>query len=312
MENILFSLRVVFPFLLYMTLGLVSRRFIQVENLSGILNQVVFKLILPIHLFLTTAKTRVDIGSLSGLYLFAFVAILLIFLVFWFYYDRKDLPRKQKGVLIQASYRSNYILFGAPLGAALLGEDQAGIVVLLIPVVIPMFNLLSIFALSYYGSDDHVGFKGVLVKIAKNPLILGILAGFLWKLTGLDLPDILVQPLQRVGSMATPMALIGLGHAFSFSASKAYSHQLVRSVFIRLLLVPFLTLGAAALLGIHGGGIVALLAVFASPVAISSYAMAEAMDNDGKLAGQILVYTTLLSSLSLFFIIFVLKSLTLI
>ena len=79
MENILFSLRVVFPFLLYMTLGLVSRRFIQVENLSGILNQVVFKLILPIHLFLTTAKTRVDIGSLSGLYLFAFIAILLIF-----------------------------------------------------------------------------------------------------------------------------------------------------------------------------------------------------------------------------------------
>lgn len=312
MENILFSFQIVFPFLIYMLLGVLARFVIKVENLSSILNRVVFKLILPIHLFLATARSEINLSRLSGLFIFTALGILSVYGLAWLHYSQRNLPPEQKGVLIQAAYRSNYILFSLPLGAAFVGESQAGVVALLVPIVIPIYNLLAIVVLSYYGSSTGKSAKGIALKIFKNPLILGILAGFLWKLTGLELPDILAQPLQRVGSMATPMALIGLGSAFSFAASKAYLPQLIEAVLVRLILVPCLTLGTAALLGIRGVGLVALMAVFASPVAISSYAMAEAMGNDGKLAGQILVYTTLFSSLSLFLIIFVLKSLTLI
>lgn len=307
MENIIFSFQVVLPLLIYMALGFLADHIIQEPGLSRILNKLVFTIIFPINIFLSTLKTDVDLGALSGLFLFVSSTTLILFFIFCLYYHHQDLPRDQKSVLIQASYRSNYPLLALPLGSALLTEGQVGQVTLLIPIVIPLFNLLSILILSYYSSEQP-SLKGLIIEIVKNPLILALLAGFACKFLGLYPPKLIEKPLSTVGTMASPLALVGLGASFSFTESRAYISQLSQAVFFRLLLAPGLALLFAALVGFRGVGMVSLLAVFASPVAISSYPMAEAMHQDGNLAGQILVYTTLFSTLSLFLIIFILRS----
>ena len=68
----------------------------------------------------------------------------------------------------------------------------------------------------------------------------------------------------------------------------------------------------AALLGFRGEMLVPVLALFGSPVATSSYTMAELMDGDGVLAGSLVVLTTAFSIVTMFLFIFAIKQLGLV
>ena len=56
---------------------------------------------------------------------------------------------------------------------------------------------------------------------------------------------------------------------------------------------------------------ITLLPLFGSPVATSSFAMAQQMGGDSDLAGQLVVYTSIFSIFTMFLWIVVLKSLCL-
>ena len=84
----------------------------------------------------------------------------------------------------------------------------------------------------------------------------------------------------------------------------------------RVLVVPLVVLGTSVLLTKHTdffnmapAAYPALLALFGSPVAVSSAIMAQEMDNDGVLAGQLVVWTSFVSIATLFFFIFALRAL---
>ena len=85
--------------------------------------------------------------------------------------------------------------------------------------------------------------------------------------------------------------------------------NLIICVLGRLVIVPGIVLALAALIGIRGVPFVTLIAVFASPTAVSSFTMAEQMDSDGPLAANAVVCSSALASLTLFWWIFFFKSL---
>jgi predicted permease len=49
--------------------------------------------------------------------------------------------------------------------------------------------------------------------------------------------------------------------------------------------------------------------MLATPMAVSSYTMADSMDSDGELAGNCVIFSTPLSCITLFFWLFLFKSL---
>jgi predicted permease len=63
----------------------------------------------------------------------------------------------------------------------------------------------------------------------------------------------------------------------------------------------------AVWLGFRCQELMAILIMLASPTTVSSYIMAENMDNDGVLASSIIVLTTVLSSVTLTAWIFILR-----
>ena len=68
-------------------------------------------------------------------------------------------------------------------------------------------------------------------------------------------------------------------------------------------------LTAAALLGFRGAVFVTLIAIFATPCAVASYAMAQQMGADAALAGNCVVFTSALSAFTMFAWVFVTKAL---
>jgi predicted permease len=107
-----------------------------------------------------------------------------------------------------------------------------------------------------------------------------------------------------IAKIATPLAIITLGASFTFSSVRGYLREIIIVVSTKLVWVPLLTLPAAVLLGFSGEALASLLIAFASPVAVSSFSMAQQMGGDDQLAGQMVMFGTTACVLTVFFWIF--------
>ena len=201
--------------------------------------------------------------------------------------------------MIQGLFRSNYVIMGIPIASALLGDAGLGPVSILIAVIVPIFNVLSVVVLEVFRSGRPQPVK-VLVQILKNPLIIGSALGILALLLKITLPGFLVSAVKGIGSAATPLQLFLLGAFFRFDGLRQYRRELTTVTLGKLVVVPAALLSAAALLGFRGVEFVSLLGIFASPTAINSFTMAQQMGGDAKLAGNAVVATSALCSLTLF------------
>jgi predicted permease len=243
---------------------------------------------------------------------FAAIAILVLMLggFVWAVLFVKD--PKQKGVMIQAFYRSNFAI-GVPLASSLYGSGGDPIAAIILACTIPLFNASAVIFLTVFVNEGKhtIPVRKILYKIVTNPLIIGIAAALVclalrplmhgWTVKGGNL-RFLYKIIESLAGIASPFALVILGGQFRFSAARRLFPLIAVGVFARLILAPVVGLSAAHFFFPQFGGpeYAALIALFGSPIAVSSAIMANQMDNDGELADQLLVWTTLLSSVTIF------------
>lgn len=299
----------VLPMCLIMALGYGTRRlgWIRREEISAI-NKIAFRIFLPCLLYYNVYCSDLS-GSFDPLLMaYAVGGVLLTFGLSLGYTLLTEKLPERRGVMIQGMFRSNYVIMGIPVATALLGADQLGTVSILIAVVVPLFNMLSVVVLEVFRGQKPKPLH-ILGQIAKNPLVIGSALGILTLAAGIRLPHILEQTIQNVSTIASPLQLFLLGAFFQFSGLKTYRRELVTVSAAKLIVAPGLFLGLGALLGFRGVAFVSLIGIFASPTAVNSFTMAQQMGGDAELAGDIVVTTSAVSILTMFLWIFLFKSL---
>ena len=309
MENLMISANAVLPMCLIMALGYGTRRlgWIRREEISAI-NKIAFRIFLPCLLYYNVYCSDLS-GSFDPLLMaYAVGGVLLTFGLSLGYTLLTEKLPERRGVMIQGMFRSNYVIMGIPVATALLGADQLGTVSILIAVVVPLFNMLSVVVLEVFRGQKPKPLH-ILGQIAKNPLVIGSVLGILTLAAGIRLPHILEQTIQNISAIASPLQLFLLGAFFQFSGLKTYRRELVTVSAAKLIVSPGLFLGLGALLGFRGVAFVSLIGVFASPTAVNSFTMAQQMGGDAELAGDIVVITSAMSILTMFLWIFLFKSL---
>lgn len=322
MSNLLFTLNAILPIIIPILLGYFLKRInFFSEKFLPECNKLVFKVLIPILLF--SNLYLADLSTINWLFvLFIVLAILLLFGIGLVVVILFIPNKKQKGVILQASFRSNYAIIGIPLASMLGGEAAKLEASVIAAVSVPLFNILAVIALSIFDKteDSKVSIKSILYKIITNPLIIGVLAGIcvclintgITKL-GFDMNFFLnnkltfiTKTISDLSKVATPLALIVLGGRFEFSSVKSMWKELSIAVSLRLVIAPLILLTIAYFLGFNSTTQFAILiAVFASPIAVSSAPMAQQMGQDEELAGQIVVWTSALSAFTLFIIILI-------
>ena len=319
MSDFLFALNAVSPIVLMVLFGYVLKRIgLLPKTVATQLNKIVFRALLPIMLGLNIYKIQLGMQINFSFILFGIGFLLALFFLLLWPICRLVPKNSQRGVVLQAIFRSNYALIGIPLATALYGEEGAILSTIMSAFMIPVFNVLAVFCLSLF-SDQKSNYKKILLGILKNPLILGVASGGLLLLIRLlfvrlgvsfrlaDLTPI-YKVLSDLSSVATPLALLCLGANFEFSAIPALKKQITIGVLLRCVIVPILGIGSALLLGcFEGGHFSVFIALFTTPLAVSTVPMAQEMNGDHELAGQILVFTTILSTFSIFLATFVLR-----
>lgn len=306
--NFMIGFNAVMPMLIYMLLGQFFAQSGMIKEASfQDFNKALFKILLPINLFTNIYKSDFQ-QSFNGFALtYIIVIALVLYFILAFIIPKISDDRTRYGVILQGSVRANAILFGLPLGTSLLGEENMGMVTITLAIIVPFWNIMSVVGFSLY-SADKVSFKQMGRSIITNPMVIATLIGLLVVLLGLQFPESVNTTLTNINRMVSPLALMVMGGTFSISKLKDIDFSLIFTVTNKLLILPLIGITLGALLGFRGDAIISILIAFAGPTAVSSYAQAIAADGDGDLANQTVVFTTILSMVTLVFWITVMKT----
>lgn len=271
-------------------------------------NKVTFYTFMPVMLFYNIYTS--DFSHTVRLPYVLFVvgmALAMILLAFLITLAVEKTPER-RGVMIQAAFRSNFVLLGLPIAQELLPGANFGITALMIAIVVPIYNMMSVVVLEYFrGSKPKMG--EVLLAVIKNPLIIGSIVGLLTQALHITLPEVLVSFAGKMNSAATPLILLLLGASFEMRQLSRYKKQLLVCVGLRLLVFPGAILTLAAALGLRDIEFVTVLAMTAAPTAVNSFNMAQQLGGDSELAGSAVVVSTAASFFTLFLWITLFKQL---
>ena len=285
-------------------------------------NKLVFNVCLPCMLFVNVYEIE-GFGSISwDIVIYSVLMVFVIFLLGLTICLLTTKEPKRRGSICQAVFRSNMAIIGLSLASELGGNDAVAAAAIVSAFTVPVFNILAVFALTMFCSDDSKGkvdFKKIFINIAKNPLIISIALGMVCLvIRGVQtslfgepvfmLKDIqfLYKALSNLKSIASPFALLVLGGQFTFSAVKALWKEIVCGTLGRIILAPLVGIGTAVILssmGLLSCGVSeypALIALFGSPTAVSSAVMAGQMGADEQLATQLVVWTSIGSIFTVF------------
>lgn len=314
LQDLLFSANVVVPIFLLIMLGYVLTRVkLWDEHFLKVANNLCFKCLLPVLLFYNVASANifeVFNGKLL-LYVSACACIVcgLLFLIIPLFV--KD--NKRRGVMIQGTFRSNFLLFGVPLGLSIGGEKGGILAAVVASFYVPVINMLSVISLYVFSDSKNKNLKSALLGILKNPLIIGGVSGLIFSMIrnkiGFEIPTMIDSTLSNIKMTATPFAFLILGGDLKFGNMLRNLKFSLVSVLGKIVIIPAVMLTLSALLGFDQLEMAILVAVFATPNAVSSYAMARNYEADYDLAGEIITLGTLLSIVTIFVFITVAKTL---
>lgn len=324
MDSLIFALEAVLPIIIMVAIGyLIKRIGFLTGDMAKVINKLVFRIFLPVMLFLNVYKIESLSDIETGYIFYAVIATVVIFALSIPVVILVTKKGDRRGALLQACFRSNYALIGIPLAESLFGQAGVSVATVLSAASIPLFNALAVVSLSIFGNGEQKpSVKKILLGIVKNPLIqsialgivvLGIRAMFVNFDVGFRLSDVkpIYTVLDYLSRLATPLALLVLGVQFEFSAVKELKREILFGTLMRAFIVPVLGLGLAFICfrqSFGGAQFAALVALFATPVAVSSVPMAQEMGADYRLAGQLVVWSTLMSAVTVFIASFLLKA----
>ena len=293
-------------------------------------NKLVFNISLPAMLFVNIY----DIEGFSlirwDMVVYSVCAVTVLFVLGFLAAISATRIPDRRGVVMQCVFRSNFAIIGLPLASALGGAEAVASAAVISAFTIPFFNIFAVTSLTIFRkSEDGKGIDlaGIAKNILRNPLIIGVALG---------LAALLLRQLQQIlfghvafslsrdtkflyttanylKAVTTPLALMVLGAQFEFTAVKGMFKEIAIATVGRIVAAPLIGIGLAVILSRYTSLLQcgpqdypALVALFGSPVAISSAVMAQNMKNDGQLAAQLVVWTSLFSILTVFITICIL------
>lgn len=241
------------------------------------------------------------------LVVFSIVAAILSFWLFW-WVSALWVSHGDRGVVVQGAFRSNLGIIGIALCAKAFGHSGLTIGAILLAVVTPIYNILSVYGLNRsIQPDKSINWGKTLKDIVKNPLIIAIILGFLCNWVDLKLPKVMYDAGQYLARMTLPLALIAIGGSVSFRELQSTSTLSFYAVFAKLVLVPLLVGIGAYFLGFRGIEIGCIMLMFASPTAAASFVMVRSMGGNHLLASNIIAVSTFLSVFTVSFILYIMK-----
>ncbi|MFY0664977.1 MAG: AEC family transporter [Natronospirillum sp.] len=308
LDNLLFSLSTTLPILLWLAGGHALKR---TNRLSDAFihdaNRLVFTWCLPTLLFLNTARSSIVDSWQGDLIGYAAIFTLATIVLLWWITPLFTSDRSRRGVFVQGAYRGNMGIIGLAMVVNAFGQEVIPLASLYLAFITLIYNLAAIVVLQ--AGQTRLSPVKLVTQLFRNPLIIGVLLGLAWSISGWSLPGLANSTLQGLADLTLPVALICVGASLQFQSLRNNRYLVMVASGFKLIVIPVLAVGIAYLLGFRAEALGILFLMMASPTAAASFVMARAMTPWGELAAEIIVVTTFFSLLTTTMGLFLLRSL---
>ncbi len=308
LQNFIICVNAVIPSAIYLIIGIILRVSGSVtEEQVRKFTHVVFIALYPFIMFdnLYGKDIAANMDMRLGLYATGFT--LLQFVLSWAFVVRIEKDNYERGAMIQALYRSNYVLMGFPIAVNLFGKGNITAVAIIMMLVVPFYNISAVILFETFRGGT-VNVRQMIRKILTNPIIDGGIAAFIVMALGIKLPSAVEMTVSSLSDATSPIAMILLGAALNIDGFKSDRTRILICTLGKLVVFPAFGIAGAVLLGITGVQLIAVTLMVAAPVALASYAMASSMGGNGELAGELVVITTICSCFTIPVFLFILKT----
>lgn len=298
MDSFVYSINATVPVFLVMLLGGVIKKLgIIDDHFANVANRYVFKVALPVLLFRDLSKSDFKSQFEPKFVLYCSIVTILMFSLVWIFTELLMKDDTQKGAFIQGSCRSSAAILGMAFVQNMYSDT--GMAPLMIVAAVPLFNIFAVVVLTFKAHPEKVlkeevnvnetvekisndeeivtddikikktvshktdNIKKACVNIAKNPIIIGIVLGFISSMLGMKYPVIVNKTIESIAQTATPIALICIGAGFEGRKAIKKLKPTLAATFIKLigLAAVFIPVGVA--LGFRNQELVAALIMLA-------------------------------------------------
>ncbi|MEL6618230.1 MAG: AEC family transporter [Pseudomonadota bacterium] len=244
--------------------------------------QLAMTLSLPCLIFVSLMETRIEASALAALSLSSVVAYGIVTVVI---------------LLLVAVTRLNSRTYAAPLifgntgnlglPLALFAFGEVGL-----SHAIIVFAIMALWSYSF--GIWLVAGEGALGKVLREPLVWATVLGALFMWQDWQTPEFLTNTLQLTGQMAIPMMLITLGVSVARLSPKGLLQAVVLSA-VKLALCTVIAWGVGRYFALEPVAFGVLVLQVATPVAVTSYLLAEKYGAGAEAVAGLVVASTLMS-----------------
>ncbi len=256
-----------------------------------------FNIVLPVAIIHTFASMEYTPQRVKGLFI-AFVCAMATHLfgmgVSALTFKKRD-SLLEKGIYHYATVLSNAAFLALPLAKSVIGEEG----VFYCAVYVGVFNIIA-FTYGIYEISGHKA-KIDLKKIILNPGSISVLIGVPLFLFKIKLPYIISYPMELVGSINSPLAMIVFG---TFLANANFKNMFIKKEiyfisFLRLIFIPLCMMGLFRLCGVRGDLLAAMTISSSAPTATNTAMYAAKYENDTALGSEIAAQSSVLSIITM-------------
>ena len=309
-QHFIVAVKAIIPLFILIGMGIYVRwRKMLTDTELQHVNAMVFRVFFFCMMFYNMYTTTIATAFRPRLMAFTVTALFVMLLVSGIVVCTVEKDNRSRGAMLQGLFRSNFVLLGLPLVENIFGPEAVAVPTMMIAVVSPIYNIVSIFMLESFRGKGNFSLASSFTKVLQNPMIVGALLGLFFVITGISVPEPLLKPVRQIAYCTSPVALLILGASFRFGTVSEEKRNLAILVLGRLLVIPALVMGTAYYMGFRGVDFVTILCIFATPCAVASFAMAQQLGSNAELAGNGVVVTSAFSSITLFFWVVLFKAL---
>lgn len=206
----------------------------------------------------------------------------------------------------------NTVMLGIPLAITAFGQEAAAPVALLISIDTPLLWIMATLHIEAARKPglglSFMALRGVFIDLARNPIVLPLVVGTIWRFTGLGIPAVVDRLLEILAGGAVPAALFSLGASLATYEIKGQTPTLLLIVCLKMLVFPLIAGGLAIWVFDLPPLWTAIVLLFAAmPVGANAYLFASRYERAVASVSAAIAVSTALAIVTLAGVLYLLK-----
>lgn len=304
------SINITMPFILLAALGiLMKKRGTISDNFIRRGNKVIFYFGIPTTIF--NHIHRADLYDVLDVWFLSFNVLWMIifFVITWglawiFMSDKKSVSS-----FVNSAYRSSLSVVAPPLLVLMFLDAYdpnilpKGILTMSV-LLIMSYTTASILFAAHDPRARSKGAVGVVIAIAKNPIVGAVIVGLLFNILNITLPVFAANTVNSLAGIVMPLAMICVGGNLTFHGFDVKFKYVTIAVVVKLFIMPITGVIVAYLFGFRDSDLTIIMIMNALPMAVGAYVMQAELGGDTYIGASTLMITMVLSAFTLTFYIF--------